>query len=281
MDINPIQESSRRWVAAASLAVIAAGIQAALLCNYAGAGWFPALIDGVLSVGLLCGLAYLAWYVVGFVTLLQTDLMVGALALAFWLAGGFVVQYTIGQSAGAYYKPFAETLPFRLLFGLLSWAVVMLWYRLQVLQTASEELREESALKEEPLDQAIKPGTGDEERKPQPETGGYIDRITVKDGTHIHLIETDELHYIQACGDYVTLFTPAGQYVKEQTMKYFEAHLPATGFVRIHRSTIVNVTQISRVELFGKENYRLLLKNGTKLRVSNSGYKLLKERLKL
>lgn len=87
--------------------------------------------------------------------------------------------------------------------------------------------------------------------------------------------------YVQACGDYVTLVTPEGQYVKELTMKYLETHLSAAGFVRIHRSTIVNVTQISRVELFGKESYRLLLKNGDKLRVSLSGYKLLKTRLAL
>ena len=96
------------------------------------------------------------------------------------------------------------------------------------------------------------------------------------------LIRTDELLYIQACGDYVTLGDPfCGQYVKEQTMKYFDAHLPSAGFVRVHRSTIVNVTQISRVELFGKENYQLSLKNGVRLKVSNSGYKLLKERLEL
>lgn len=108
-----------------------------------------------------------------------------------------------------------------------------------------------------------------------------MDRIAIKDGARIHLIPTHELLYIQACGDYVTLITPQGQHVKEQTMKYFEAHLPTAAFVRIHRSTIVNVTQISRVELFGKENYQLLLKNGAKLRVSHSGYRLLKERLEL
>ena len=85
--------------------------------------------------------------------------------------------------------------------------------------------------------------------------------------------------YIQACGDYVMLITPTGEYLKEQTMKYFETHLSPDTFVRVHRSTIVNVTQISRVELFGKETYQLLLKNGVKLRVSLSGYRLLKERL--
>ena len=106
-----------------------------------------------------------------------------------------------------------------------------------------------------------------------------IDRITVKDGSRIHIIKVDELLYIQACGDYATLVTPTGEYIKEQTMKYFEGHLPTNNFVRIHRSTIVNVTQISRVELFGKETYQVLLKNGTKLRVSLTGYRLLKERL--
>ena len=79
----------------------------------------------------------------------------------------------------------------------------------------------------------------------------------------------------------VKLITPSGEYLKEQTMKYFETHLPSDTFVRVHRSTIVNVTQISRVELFGKETYQLLLKNGVKLRVSLSGYRLLKERLGL
>ena len=118
----------------------------------------------------------------------------------------------------------------------------------------------------------------EQQGKPQTE---LIDRITVKDGSRIHLVKADELIYIQACGDYVMLITPTGEYLKEQTMKYFDAHLPSAGFVRVHRSTIVNVTQISRVELFGKENYQLSLKNGVRLKVSNSGYKLLKERLEL
>lgn len=64
-------------------------------------------------------------------------------------------------------------------------------------------------------------------------------------------------------------------------MKYFEAHLPASQFVRIHRSCIINAEQIMRIELFGKESYQVRLKNGASLRGSNAGYKLLKERLAL
>ena len=258
MDIHPIQESSRRWMTALILAVAAAGIQTALLWGYAGADTLPAAIDGFLSVGLLCLLAYLAWYVIGLVSILQTDLLIAALALLFWLAGGFAVQYVMEQNLGQVYASFGETLPFRILFGALAWGVMMLWYRLQSLSTVQEEILEEAVSREEALREELKQ-TGCREEK----------------------ASSEEAECIQACGDYVTLVTPSGQYVKEQTMKYFDAHLPSAGFVRVHRSTIVNVTQISRVELFGKENYQLLLKNGVKLKVSNSGYKLLKERLEL
>ena len=108
-----------------------------------------------------------------------------------------------------------------------------------------------------------------------------LDRISVKDGTRIHIIPIKEIFYLQACGDYVTLFTTSGQHVKEQTMKYFERSLPSPEFVRIHRSYIVNTEQILRVELFGKETYQVRLKDGTYLRASSAGYKLLKERLSL
>ena len=190
------------------------------------------------------------------------------------------MQYVLEQNMGQVYAPFGETLPFRILFGALTWGVMMLWYRLQSLNTVQEEILEEAVSREEALREELRQIECRED-KALPEEAECIDRITVKDGTHIHLIRTDELLYIQACGDYVTLVTPSGQYVKEQTMKYFDAHLPSAGFVRVHRSTIVNVTQISRVELFGKENYQLSLKNGVRLKVSNSGYKLLKERLEL
>ena len=64
-------------------------------------------------------------------------------------------------------------------------------------------------------------------------------------------------------------------------MKYFERSLPSPEFVPIHRSYIVNTEQILRVELFGKETYQVRLKDGTYLRASSAGYKLLKERLSL
>jgi DNA-binding LytR/AlgR family response regulator len=79
----------------------------------------------------------------------------------------------------------------------------------------------------------------------------------------------------------VHIFTESGKYMKEQTMKYFEEHLSPSKFVRVHRSCIVNVDAISRVELYEKQTQLLILKNGIQIKMSQAGYKLLKGRLKL
>jgi DNA-binding LytR/AlgR family response regulator len=64
-------------------------------------------------------------------------------------------------------------------------------------------------------------------------------------------------------------------------MKYWETHLPDDLFVRIHRSFIVNVEYISRIDLYEKEIYKVQLKNGNSLKASSAGYKLLKQKMKL
>ncbi len=62
-------------------------------------------------------------------------------------------------------------------------------------------------------------------------------------------------------------------------MKYYEDNLPQSDFVRIHRSYIVNVAEIKRIEPYGKDNHVAILHSGDKLPVSRSGYKHLKEEL--
>lgn len=278
MQTHPMMESPRQWITALWLMAAAIGIYTGLLTTYAGADLLSALVDGVFSVVLFVGLAYLSWFAIGIVSSVQTELIVSVLAILFWLAGGYAMQEWIELWRESIYTPFVRTLPFRALFGLLCWTGVMMWYKILSLQTAAQAVGREDAVVEDSRG-CVEVNSDDEPcRLPEEEC---LNRITVKDGARIHLINIDDLLYIQACGDYVTLITPEGQYVKELTMKYLETHLPADGFVRIHRSTIVNVTQISRVELFGKESYRLLLKNGDKLRVSLSGYRLLKSRLAL
>ncbi|WP_232831801.1 LytR/AlgR family response regulator transcription factor [Taibaiella helva] len=101
-------------------------------------------------------------------------------------------------------------------------------------------------------------------------------RIVVKDGGHIKIIPLPEVLYIEAADDYVKVTTTDKYYLKHQRMAHFEAQLPAHQFVRVHRSYIVNVQHIHKVELYEKENYCVILRNNAKIPVSRSGYAKLK-----
>lgn len=109
----------------------------------------------------------------------------------------------------------------------------------------------------------------------------FIDQIAVKTGTKIHIILIPDIIYMQADGDYVQIFTTTGRFMKEQTLKYFEEHLPDNLFVRVHRSSIVNVQTILRIELYDKQNQQLALKNNHQIKISQSAYKLLRTKLKV
>jgi hypothetical protein len=114
----------------------------------------------------------------------------------------------------------------------------------------------------------------------EPETK-KLERFAVKSGTKIHVVLVSEIICLIADGDYVQVITADGKFLKEQTMKYFENNLSDNQFVRVHRSCIVNVEAISRIELYEKQNQQLMLKNGHKVKVSQNGYKMLREKLKL
>ena len=265
MKAHPITDYPYRRIPVLAVALLLVIMQTVLMRCYTGADWLPSMMDGITTIGWFMALAYLAWFIVGTVSMYRMNIIVSIAGILFWLAGSFIVCDIMVRIVGIAYIPFAPTIPFRLLFGIPAWIAILLWYHLQVVEETAlqaEDFTAPEAEKAAPL--------------PQEES---INRITVKDGSRIHIIKVEVLLYIQACGDYITLVTPDGEYIKEQTMKYFETHLPTENFVRIHRSSIVNVTQISRVELFGKETYQVALKNGVKLRVSLSGYRLLKERL--
>lgn len=111
--------------------------------------------------------------------------------------------------------------------------------------------------------------------------GEYLQRVAVKSRHKIDVIPVSEILYIQAEDDYVMLHTASNKYLKEKTMKYFETHLEPSRFIRIHRSYIINADFIARLELYDKESYAVILKNGASLRASNAGYKILKETLHL
>jgi hypothetical protein len=102
------------------------------------------------------------------------------------------------------------------------------------------------------------------------------DRITVRTGQRIKIIPIEDIIYIKADGDYISIKTSDGNWLKEQTMKYTEDMLPADRFVRIHRSYIVNVNHISRIERYG-EKQQVELHNNEKIKISPARYQTLRQ----
>ena len=107
-----------------------------------------------------------------------------------------------------------------------------------------------------------------------------LDRMVVKTGNKIQILSLKQIHHFEAQDDYVAIHSDQGKFLKLMRMKALENGLPTDDFVRIHRSHIVNVKHIEKLELYEKDSYILYLKNGQQLPVSRSGHSRLKEVLR-
>lgn len=105
-----------------------------------------------------------------------------------------------------------------------------------------------------------------------------LERIVVKSGNKIKVIPVEKIIYLEAQDDYIMVYTDEGKHLKQGTMKYYEDHLDESFFIRVHRSYIVKIDQVTQLEPYAKDNYILKLKNGTALKISRSGLKSLKEK---
>ena len=104
-----------------------------------------------------------------------------------------------------------------------------------------------------------------------------LERVVVKyGGTKIKIIPVDDIIYLRADDDYVQIHTAEGLFLKKDTMAAFEKRLDPSQFVRIHRSFIVQVDHLDRIEPYEKESFLAVLKTGDKLNVSKAGYARLK-----
>lgn len=101
-------------------------------------------------------------------------------------------------------------------------------------------------------------------------------RIVVKTGGRIRIIPIEEVHYLEAADDYVKIHTSDGNFLKNKTMGHFEQVLDGGQFVRTHRSYIVNVQRITRLDAHEKESWLALLTTGDRVPVSKAGYAKLK-----
>ena len=233
------------------------------------------VLDGFVHAAIFGLLVMLLWSVVKYgnysvLTAYQRIINYVALAIltiAVWLGIGYGLSYLIFGNAFA--AQLVPVLPIRGFIGLLIYLLIIKRFRfaLHHIETANKmsapvEIQEDS------------------KRNKVAETD-LLERIAVKSGTKIHVVLVPEILFLQADGDYVKIFTKDGKYLKEQTMKYFEEHLSENQFVRVHRSVIVNVEMISRIELYEKQNQLLTLKNGQQIKTSPGGYKALRLALNL
>ena len=106
-------------------------------------------------------------------------------------------------------------------------------------------------------------------------------RIVVRNGSKIKIIPVHDVFYLEAADDYVKVHTTEGYFLKNKTMTHFEESLDGHQFARCHRSYIVNVQQITRIDPYEKDNHIAILRSGAKVPVSRSGYGKLKEVLGL
>jgi two-component system LytT family response regulator len=104
----------------------------------------------------------------------------------------------------------------------------------------------------------------------------YLQRIVVKDGARVHIIPVERLDYAEAEDDYVSLHSQGKTYLKEQTISSLEAALDPERFVRIHRSTIVNLERVAKIEPYAKDSRVAVLSDGAQLPVSRAGYERLR-----
>lgn len=102
------------------------------------------------------------------------------------------------------------------------------------------------------------------------------ERVVVRTGGKIRIIPIQQILYLESADDYVKIFTADGHFLKNRTMAYYEKTLPAAQFVRTHRSYMINVQEITRIDPYEKENFLAQLRSGARIPVSRNGYAKLK-----
>lgn len=239
--------------------------------------WVDACVSGIV-LSILLFLLYEIVKYTRFATLPFKQQVVnytalGILFVFFWLGADLLALYTLfAQEEWIGLLPISTT---RIVLSLLVYVSAILFYNniyKSNVQSSDENTDEFSIAEDDNVENHVT-----EEIKPNEE----LERVAVKNGQRIEVIPVSNIIYIQAEGDYVMIYSDKGKFLKEQTMKSFESLLPSTKFVRVHRSSIVNVDFIAQIELYNKQSQLLKLKDGSQVRISMNGYRLLKQTLGL
>ncbi len=135
------------------------------------------------------------------------------------------------------------------------------------LERARERVRQQAPMPAAELAEAARP------------TGAPLDRILVRQGPRVHVIPASKLDWVEAQDDYVSLNAEGKAYLKQQTLTDLERKLDSARFVRIHRSYLLNLDRLARIDTEGGEPKGVVLADGTRLPLSRSGYQRVKKRL--
>ena len=234
------------------------------------------IISGFTFSGLLILLKYIIRYG-HFSSLIFRQKVINYIALGIlfilcWLGLEYIILYLFFPADE--WEILLPTLALRIVSGGLAYCLSVLIYH-QSFVTENQQTEYDSKKEEDTQAQSREEDTENNIIK-EP-----LERVAVKSGQKIEVIPVTEIIHLQAEGDYVMIHSVKGKFLKEQTMKSFENELPSDKFVRVHRSSIINVDFISQIELYDKQSQLLKMKNGAQIKISLSGYKALKNTLGL
>ena len=105
------------------------------------------------------------------------------------------------------------------------------------------------------------------------------ERVLVREGSQVHVLPAESIDYVEAQDDYIRIQAGGKSFLKQQRLSDLEEALDQKKFIRIHRSYILNIERMAKIELYAKDSRIVILKDGTKLNVSRSGYEKLKSLL--
>jgi hypothetical protein len=244
--------------------------------------FFTLFVDALFHSILFAGLCVMSWLVLQYgkyenLMPVQRILSYGTLALivvALGVGTGYFLDYVFLDENEVF--ALVSTLPVKALTGVMFYVIFVLYFYVDAQHLEIKPEQEFEPENEHESEQSSKPESAPDETVDVE----VLERIMVKTRQTIKVIPINEVVYLRSEGDYVMIISTGGKYLKEQTMKYFESHLPKSLFIRVHRSYIVNIEYISAIESYGKQNQQVLLKNGEWLKVSLAGYRALKSALR-
>ena len=219
------------------------------------------IVNGLIFGGILCVTGFVLWNTFRFAIPVNyaTKYKLIFLSVLAVLTGLLITgteSFVMYLCFPALFSSFSYSTPARLFIALLIFIIIRLFYTSCYRKNENPvQVLEQQAAPLSPLS---------------------INRVTVRNGQKILIIPIEEIIFIKADGDYISINTANGSWLKEQTMKDIENILPVDSFVRIHRSYIVNVNHISRIERYG-EYRQVILNNNSKIKISAARYQTLKQ----